>query len=365
MRPMKRFALTMALLLAQMLSAQPSQPEGLELGRKLTVGTREAMPFAMKSDHGEWTGISIDMWTEIAEEAGLEFEYVERDLEGLLEGVGSGELDLAVSALTITSERERTLDFSHPYYASGLGIAVRSDAKRSLFSMIRSIFSKQLMKTLLVVIILVFVVGLLVWLFERNRNPEQFGGTSGSGLWSGFWWSAVTMTTVGYGDKSPVTPGGRIIALVWMITGLVAISTLTASMASALTLNELQGGITGSDDLPGASVGTIRDSTSAEWLDARAIGHDTYDDAGAALSDLAEGKLDAVIYDFPILQYLSRRHYQDTVRVLDESLGRQDYGVAFPQESPLREIVNRRILELIEGREWQSIRSRYLGDGER
>ena len=50
-----------------------------------------------------------------------------------------------------------------------------------------------------------------VWLFERKANAEQFGGSPARGLGAAFWWSAVTMTTVGYGDKAPQTKGGRLV----------------------------------------------------------------------------------------------------------------------------------------------------------
>ncbi len=73
--------------------------------RTLIVGMKEAPPFAMKAD-GAWTGISIDLWRQIADELGLKFEFRESDLQGLLDGVAKGSFDLAAAALTITSERE-------------------------------------------------------------------------------------------------------------------------------------------------------------------------------------------------------------------------------------------------------------------
>ncbi|MBW3563985.1 MAG: transporter substrate-binding domain-containing protein [Acidobacteria bacterium] len=360
---MRNVILILTIVFSSALQAQTGEdPPEISSSEPLVVGTREAVPFAMRAGD-EWTGMSIDLWNEIANEAGIEFRYVERDLDGLISGVETNDLDLAVSALTITEERERRVDFSHPYYASGLGIAVKSGAKDTPLVLVRALFSKQLLKTLGMIILVAFVVGALVWLFERRRNPDQFGGSAREGLWSGLWWSAVTMTTVGYGDKSPVTSGGRIIALVWMVAGLIAISTLTASMASALTLNELQGSIDGPEDLPGVTVGTVSGSTSNEWLTARAIRHRGFSRIEEALDELSAGELDAVVYDSPILRYMSRHRFED-LRVLDQNLGLQTYGIAFPSGSPLREPVNRKILELIEGEEFRAIRIRYLGDEE-
>ncbi|MEX1350472.1 MAG: transporter substrate-binding domain-containing protein, partial [Desulfobacterales bacterium] len=54
----------------------------------------------------------------------LPFEFRELDLQGLLDGVADGSLDIAVAAMSITAEREEICDFSHPYYVTGLGIAI-------------------------------------------------------------------------------------------------------------------------------------------------------------------------------------------------------------------------------------------------
>lgn len=59
-------------------------------------------------------------------------------------------------------------------------------------------------------------------------EPDTVGGSFLTALW----WAAVTMTTVGYGDVSPVTPAGRFAAVVIMAAGLGVIATLSASIAA-------------------------------------------------------------------------------------------------------------------------------------
>ena len=51
-------------------------------GRTMIVGTKEVPPFAMKNSDGTWTGVSIDLWRQIAGELNLPFEFRERDLKG-------------------------------------------------------------------------------------------------------------------------------------------------------------------------------------------------------------------------------------------------------------------------------------------
>jgi polar amino acid transport system substrate-binding protein len=78
--------------------------------KRLIVGTKVAPPFAMKNPDGTWSGISIDLWRAIANELNYSFKLRELDLQGLLDEVGTGKIDAAVAALTITAERERSID---------------------------------------------------------------------------------------------------------------------------------------------------------------------------------------------------------------------------------------------------------------
>ena len=67
-----------------------------------------------------------------------------------------------------------------------------------------------------------------VGVFELERGENKAIGTFGDALW----WAVVTITTVGYGDVSPVTPEGRFIADLLMITGIGVIGIFTATVAS-------------------------------------------------------------------------------------------------------------------------------------
>jgi voltage-gated potassium channel len=79
---------------------------------------------------------------------------------------------------------------------------------------------------------LVFVCAGLVTIAERSAkgaNIHDFG--------QGLWWAIVTVTTVGYGDKYPITPMGQGVAVFLMLVGIGLIGALTATIASAVTGN--------------------------------------------------------------------------------------------------------------------------------
>ncbi|WP_274600223.1 transporter substrate-binding domain-containing protein [Thiocystis violacea] len=326
----------------------------------MTIATRDVPPFAMKDESGNWQGISIELWRTLATKLDLEYRFREMGLKAMLDAVEHQEVDAAVAGLTITSARERRMDFTHPFLSSGLGIAVRIDGGGGWLTVSQRLFSVPFLQVIASLLGLLLLVGMLVWLFERRHNA-QFGGTPTKGIGAGLWWSAVTMTTVGYGDKAPQSLGGRLVAMVWMFAGILIVSSFTAAITTALTVGELGGKVRGKDDLPRARIATVADTTSAQYLtDARLKFH-AKPSLEDALDALAGGTVDAVVYDKPILSYQIHRQFDDRLRMLSVRFERQDYGIALPSGSALREKLNQALLESLHDPAWDELLFRYLG----
>ena len=330
--------------------------------KKLLVGTKEAPPFSFKDQAGQWQGISIELWRTIAEENNWPFELLEYDLPGLLQAVEKGEIDVALAALTVTAEREKKFDFSHAFYTTGLGIAVRPGNESSWLAVFNRFFSLDFMKITGALSLLLLTFGFLVWFFEHRKNTDQFGGSTLQGIGSGFWWSAVTMTTVGYGDKSPQTFGGRLVGLVWMFTAIIVISSFTASITSTLTVSKITNHIKGPSDLVQVKVGSMDNSTSSAYLDDNHIVYRHYLSPLAALHGLVAGEIDAVVYDAPILRYYANNEMKFKVAVLNIIFEKQLYGIGLPAGSNLREELNHSLLSFTRQLGWQDILFKYLGN---
>src|SRR5690625_5259930 len=91
-----------------------------------TVATDNGyVPFEyLDEDTGELIGFDIDLINALAEEAGIEIEFEVLEVDGIVAGVSSGRFDIAIAGMTITEEREKSIDFTQPYYEAGLILAV-------------------------------------------------------------------------------------------------------------------------------------------------------------------------------------------------------------------------------------------------
>ncbi len=321
----------------------------------LIVGYKISAPFVYKQN-GELTGPTAWLWEEISDEYHLPFILVEKPLDSLLLGLSSGSIDLCISPLTITSERAKVMDFSPPYYIAHSSIlsSALSTLERSML-FVRSFISLNFVRALGALAFVIFIFGIMVWLFERKGNKEEFG-SGFKGLWSGFWWSAVTMTTVGYGDKSPKTLGGRVVALIWMFTAIIIISGFTASIASSLTVNRLNFTQNDIEDFKEKRLGTINDSSTETWLKNNFYTNTVaYPNLNSLTDALRKKEIDAIAYDRPILSDYIRVDTLKDLELLPLTFNAQFYAVGYNRSLPdtLKDIISTSILENTERMDWQ------------
>jgi len=359
--PMIAALVGMAFVFAQPCRAQTPKNADVSPPAELVVGTKEAPPFAMRAADGTWQGISIDLWRHVAEELHLQYRFAEvPNVEGLIDGVMAGKFDVAVSALTVTAGRARLLDFTQPFYATGLGIAVPAGGEASWMPIIRTLTSFGFAQAIMALVGLALVVGILVWVFERRHN-EHFGGGVAKGLSSGVWWSTVAMTQRVTGDYGPRTVPGRIVAIVWMVGSIVTIAVFTASITSALTIKHLQGSVHGVSDLSTVRVGAIGGTSTEDALSSQRVTYRRFASLQDGLDALRAHKLDAFVYDKPLLAWAIHQRFSSSVELVDATFEPQEYAFALPRNSPLRKALDIAILDAIHSPWWEQTIFRYLG----
>ena len=328
-------------------------------GMVLKVGVRDVPPFSMK-DGGQWRGLSVELWQHVAERRGWEYDYVAYpSVSGMFTALEDGSIDLITSSISVTSEREETFDFAHPFLSSHLAILARSTEENRWLRTARSFFSLPFLAAMASLALVLLLAGVALYFFERRANPEEFNEKPLPGLGDAFWWAAVTMTTVGYGDKSPKSLGGRLVALIWMFISVIILSTFTASIVSSLALPGTVQTIEKLGDLRGNRVVTVKGSTAEALLHANNLHPVTVNAISTATELLQSGKADALLFDKPTLSFLMKQ-LDASFYLVDLPAEREDYGFVLPSGSRLREPVNRELLDLIHQPEWFSLKNRFL-----
>jgi len=355
-------ALVMLLLIAAPCgSGRAADPaEGQALAR---VGVVEAPPFAMRGEDGDWGGIAVELWRQVAQDLGLEFEFQELPVGDVLAAVEQGEV-IALLTAVATADLERAIDLSHPFYSSGLGIAVRAEPGGGAWlGVFGGLFSWAFLQILIALFGLLLIAAILVWRLERRANPEHFRGRPMQGIADGLWWAAVTLTTVGYGDKAPRTRSGRFVGVVWMFAAVVLMTLFTAQVTTTLTVTSLGGRVQGPGDLPGVRVGTVQGSPAQAQLRAKlgviAAGYTGF---AEGLDALGRGDIDAFVAVEPVLRYEIGNRYPGRLRLAGAPFLRFDYVFALPPDSALRKPINESLLAFMVSNEWPELLRQYLGD---
>lgn len=331
-------------------------------GRELIIGTKLAPPFAMKDKQGKWTGISIELWDRIANRLKLKYRLTEEPtVQGLIDKTASKAYDGSIAAITVTANRETVVDFSHPYYVTGLGIAVARGGPPMWSQIGWTLLSLSFLQAVLALLGIAIVVALLIWIFERRHN-EDFGGGTLRGIGSSMWWSAEAMTQASTGFRGPKTMPGRIVAMVWMVASIITVAVFTAGVTTALTARKLEGMVREVDDLTRVRVGAVAGSATTEYLLANRIHFRGFNTAEEGLAALQKGTIDAFVYDKPLLAWTVLQHFSSTIDVLGMDFDPQYYAVAFQPESKLRKPFDIAVLEEINGDWWKETLFRYLGE---
>ena len=327
----------------------------------LVIGAMVSPPVYMKTADNQWVGFGAELWQAVAQRMDVTFEFQEfNSIESLLDALQKKEID-AIPAMVVQDRLESIADFSQSYLKSGLSIAVPAEGvDYRWFRVIESIFSPNVLKAIGLLFLMSLIFGVIVWLFERQRNSEMFGDGYVKGIGHGIWWAMVTMTTVGYGDKAPKTMGGRIFALIWMIFSVVFIASFTASITTQLTINELRGKVRGFNDLYHARVGSVAGSVALNFLIKKGVAVIPFKSTQEGLQAVADHQVDAFVQDEKILGFNIKREFPGRLQVVGGTFDEYFVSIALQQGSPLRKPINKVLLKLMRTESWDELLNRYI-----
>nr|XP_058971271.1 uncharacterized protein LOC131797634 [Pocillopora verrucosa] len=194
-------------------------------------------------------------------------------------------------------------------------------AARNIVSAVFSCFPLVLLSAFMA-----FLSGFIIWLLDMKNNPDQFPAYFSKGIGEGFWWSFVSMTTVGYGDRFPSSVPARIFGIAWTLTGIVIISILISAIASALTIVNVPYPI----KLYGAKIGAIQNSTEhriGTLKNAIVNEEKKYKNLEEIRAALEDGEIEGALIDTYVAADHKSELFSDRIyvkEILDQPLG---YGV--------------------------------------
>lgn len=340
------------------------------------VGTKRTPGFAMRpEDGGDWEGIGFDLWQRVwpgiqaeGQGAGVCNVVEFTDIPSLVKALEDGHVDAAVAAMTITGEREARIDFSSPFFFTGLGIAVMPSDGPQWMGVFHNIFNSSFLKIIATLVLISVVVTTIFWLLERNTGNHHFNDLPNTFLWA---ISVLTNRQASPGDFNRYLSRLLSVALTMVLVTIFA--SYTAWITATLTTQSL-GAIQDEKDLRKVHSGAEDGTVAAAYLQEERCSFDPLrcepdkTSLRVGLERLQAGAIGALVHDAPILQYEIRQFAVENGErgiptLLPTIFKPQYYALGLPEGSPHLETINAGLLKTLEDEEvWGEIIKEHLGE---
>ena len=330
----------------------------------LRIAVYDVPPYGYVSADGSISGLSVDLWRRVAERLARRTEYTPiSDMETILSGLEQGRFDAALGAITITPDRTERVAFSYPTHRSGVAVAFRRETGPLAALELYRDAASELSSLIFLIVFMLGLTGLAMWYVEKsNRSVAQHTESSVDTLRDGLYWAVVTMTTVGYGDKTPKTTTGRAVAILWMLGSVILISLLSTSLVSRLTAERVASTeLVQSIDLTGKKLAAVAESSGAEYLEQLHLPYAKYRDLTEALSSLAEGRSDAVVNSIGALKYSVNMHFAKALEISGGVLAPAYMAIALPPHSELKGPIDRALIKITASAKSRAIEDHFFG----
>ena len=338
------------------LSCIPAQPEGA-MSDRVVVATVTRPPFSMVAD-GQDVGFSLELWAAIADELGVQYDVERYDtFPDMLAAIETGDANIAVANISITSERETRMDFSQPIFSAG--VQVMLPPRAGTLALLRSALSPRLLLMVGLALLTLLLLGMAMWWAERHHRP--WGDRPRDAAFPAFWWALKLLVTQDYDADAPRSPLGRVFGILLIVASLFVVSVFVANLTANMTLGALSDEVSVITDLDARRVGTTEGSTTSAYLGSRGVAHRTFDDLDALTDAFYRGRIDAVAFDGPVLAYHVETVADGRARLLDRVFQPEYYGFALPTGSTLREPINRTLLRFEEDGTYAAIQREWFG----
>ena len=339
--------------------------QNLEQHAPFRVGVFNMPPFAFRSGGGQWSGLAVTLFEHIAKSSGLRYSFTEfENMDEAINAIENHTIDLAAIAIDPTPEFELTMNFTNAFEQSGTSIAIAKHTHLPLVYLVESIWESIIPRFVAVVLFSLVIFGAVVGLVERKKNTGQFGGGFWTTIGEGVWWSSATISTVGYGDRVPMTKRGRVVGALWMFVAFALTSILAGLLSSVLTVARINSQIHTSTDLMRVKCGAVLNS--AAFVDGKNMKYDMvpYTTLDDALRALDSGQIGAVLGESVRLRWLMNQPKWDTLIMLPSPIVTlySVFPVSDEVDPQTLDVLNYHLLKITDSKEWEAMRHLFLGD---
>ncbi len=349
-----KFILTSVLCFLIGFSSKAKTDSTLLLPDTVTIGVFDEAPFiVLDNTKNETFGLSMQMWDQVNHATQFYTKLkVYPSFKELRNGFENEEFDLSINPIPISPNWMDYVDYSQPYFIAQTTL-LTSDENNWL-RLFKTIFTWEYFSAISGLSVIMLITGFLMWIIERNGSSSHFHKKI-KGVFDGFWWSAVTLTTVGYGDKVPKTAPGRVLGFAWMFISIVMASSLTAGITAILTQGSKIEEINTASDLIGKRVGVLARSPNESFLLKAGVSPTVFSSFEEGVNMLENDEIDYIIGDRLVLNRIKSTHqgYKRLV-LLQRPLKIDYYCFVFHKDSPLKRVIDPEIIKIIQSPAWQA-----------
>ncbi len=338
---------------------EPADPPARET---VEVGLFISPPFVMQGEDG-YEGMAVDLWELVAGRLGLETHYrVYPTVRKLVAATEANDIAVAVTNLSITRKRAETMDFSHPWYDSGLRVMVDTGSAASFRDLFAALQDAGFLTSYAWLALVILLATLGFTLFDR-RFDSGFPRRWRDGLSESFYLVMSVVTSGRYPSRKNLFGWvGRIWQACWLIFGVAVLAYVTSSVTSVMTSMTLASQINSLEDLDGRPVGVLDGTVAEDFALANGIEPRVYGDLDAIVAAMRRNDIPATIDDAPVLEYYAYTHPGQPLDVVGALFEPDKYGFAMPLGSPLVKEVTLEVISAHEQDDIEAIREKYFGE---
>jgi polar amino acid transport system substrate-binding protein len=179
--------------------------------------------------------IALAVWSKAALNMRYRFVLVQEKSEAeALKALKEQKVDIVVGPIRLDKD-DSQIYYVNSYIHDSVGIIIPDRMHVSFVDTLSGYFEALFGITVILIVVVIVIFGIIIWFFERKKNPNMYSKKPVKGIATSVWNCLVTFSTVGYGDIVPRTAVGRALTGVWIIISLFLVSAFVASITSELT----------------------------------------------------------------------------------------------------------------------------------